>query len=80
MQPLLGRYILPWFGGGPSVWTSCLLFFQALLLAGYAYAHGVASRLAPRWQGRIHLALLAASVLALPIDPDRRGDGRCSRP
>ncbi len=70
VQPLLGRYILPWFGGGPSVWTSCLLFFQALLLAGYAYAHGIASRLPPNWQGRIHLALLALSVLALPIDPD----------
>ena len=70
VQPLLGRYILPWFGGGPSVWTSCLLFFQALLLAGYAYAHGIASRLGPRWQGRIHLTLLALSVFALPIDPD----------
>ena len=70
VQPLLGRYILPWFGGGPSVWTSCLLFFQALLLGGYAYAHGVASRLAPKWQGRLHLALLAVSLFALPIDPD----------
>ena len=70
VQPLLGRYILPWFGGGPSVWTSCLLFFQALLLAGYAYAHGVASRLGPRWQGLLHLALLTASLLALPVDPE----------
>ena len=69
VQPLLGRYILPWFGGGPSVWTSCMLFFQTLLLAGYAYAHGIASRLSPRAQGRLHLALLAVSLLALPIDP-----------
>ncbi|MEZ5395077.1 MAG: fused MFS/spermidine synthase [Bryobacterales bacterium] len=70
VQPLLGRYILPWFGGGPSVWTSCLLFFQALLLAGYAYAHGVASRLTPKWQGRLHMGLLLVSLFALPIDPD----------
>ncbi|MBI1353126.1 MAG: hypothetical protein GC160_02185 [Acidobacteria bacterium] len=70
VQPLLGRYILPWFGGGPSVWTSCMLFFQTLLLGGYAYAHGIASRLSPRWQARLHLALLAASLFALPLDPD----------
>src|ERR1700683_3334531 len=39
LQPMMGRYILPWFGGGPAVWTGCLLFFQTCLLAGYAYAH-----------------------------------------
>ena len=44
VQPILGRFILPWFGGGPGVWTTCLLFFQLLLLGGYAYAHGL-----PRW-------------------------------
>ncbi len=43
LQPMIGRYILPWFGGGPAVWTSCLLFFQACLLAGYAYAHWLGS-------------------------------------
>ena len=41
---MMGRYVLPWFGGGPAVWTNCLLFFQALLLAGYAYAHWLGSR------------------------------------
>jgi len=70
VQPLLGRYILPWFGGGPSVWTSCMLFFQALLLGGYAYAHWIASRLTPRTQGRLHIGILALSLLALPIDPN----------
>ncbi len=70
VQPLLGRYILPWFGGGPSVWTSCMLFFQALLLVGYAYAHGVASWLRPSRQGAVHLVLLAVSLWAIPIDPD----------
>src|SRR5687768_5140731 len=39
VQPLIARYILPWFGGGPGVWTTCMLFFQAVLLAGYGYAH-----------------------------------------
>lgn len=70
VQPLLGRYILPWFGGAPSVWTSCMLFFQALLLAGYAYAHWTASRIKPGRQAAVHIALLALSLLALPIDPD----------
>jgi len=70
VQPLLGRYILPWFGGGPSVWTSCMLFFQALLLGGYAYAHALSTRVRPSRQAQIHLALLAVSLLALPLDPD----------
>src|SRR6476659_4955951 len=39
VQPLIAKYILPWFGGGPGVWTACMLFFQLALLAGYAYAH-----------------------------------------
>ena len=70
VQPLLGRYILPWFGGAPSVWTSCMLFFQALLLGGYAYAHWVASRLKPSRQAVVHTVLLVVSLSALPIDPD----------
>ena len=45
VQLLMGKYILPWFGGTPAVWTACLLFFQVLLLAGDAYAHFVATRL-----------------------------------
>jgi hypothetical protein len=39
IQPLIAKYILPWFGGGPGVWTTCMLFFQVFLLAGYACAH-----------------------------------------
>jgi hypothetical protein len=69
VQPLIGRYLLPWFGGGPSVWTVCMLFFQILLLAGYAYAHGVRTRLSVRGQVVVHLALLAAAMLLLPIIP-----------
>ena len=39
VQPLIARYVLPWFGGGPGVWATCMLFFQVLLLGGYLYAH-----------------------------------------
>ena len=65
VQLLLGKYILPWFGGTPAVWTACLLFFQVLLLAGYAYAHFVASRLTPTQQSRLHSGLLICSILLL---------------
>lgn len=69
IQPLLGRFLVPWFGGTPEVWTACMLFFQLFLLAGYAYAHGL-SRLRPPVQAVIHLVLLsAAAVLALKIIP-----------
>jgi hypothetical protein len=69
VQPLIGKYILPWFGGGPGVWTTCLLFFQLLLLGGYAYAHVSTSRLRPRIQGYLHIGLLLASAALLPIGP-----------
>ncbi len=65
VQPLVGRYSLPWYGGTPGVWTACMLFFQAVLLGGYAYSHGLASRLAPRTQARVHLGLLAVAVVLL---------------
>jgi len=65
VQPLIGKFILPWFGGTPAVWTTCMLFFQALLLGGYGYAHGVASRWPLRRQALFHLFLLAATSLAI---------------
>ena len=72
VQPLIGKYILPWFGGAPGVWTTCLLFFQVALLAGYAYAHLVVSRLPPRWQAIVHVVLLLAVLATLPIVPAER--------
>ena len=69
LQPLIARLILPWFGGSASVWTTCMLFFQTLLLAGYAYAHALNARLAPRVQAWLHGGLLAASLLFLPVVP-----------
>jgi hypothetical protein len=70
VQPMMGRYILPWFGGGPAVWTVCLLFFQACLLAGYAYAHWLGKLANARLQAWIHMGLLAASLAFLPLRPD----------
>lgn len=69
VQPLIGKFILPWFGGGPGVWTACLLFFQVFLLGGYAYAHGLARALKPRHQAVVHLTLLAIALVLLPITP-----------
>ncbi len=69
VQPLIARLILPWFGGGAAVWTTCMLFFQSLLLAGYAYAHASNAKLVPRKQAILHIALLAAAAATLPIAP-----------
>jgi hypothetical protein len=70
VQPLISRFILPWFGGSPAVWSTSLLFFQVLLLGGYIYAHLLIRRLAPRAQVLTHLVLLAVAVAMLPIAPD----------
>jgi SAM-dependent methyltransferase len=70
VQPLMGKYILPWFGGGPGVWTTCMLFFQVVLLGGYGYAHFSSRCLKPRTQAIVHLILIAASLALLPITPD----------
>lgn len=65
VQLLLGKYILPWFGGAAAVWTTCMLFFQVLLLGGYAYAHFLNSRLEPRAQAWLHCAVVVTSLLLL---------------
>ncbi|MFV1995220.1 MAG: hypothetical protein ACC661_07270, partial [Verrucomicrobiales bacterium] len=69
VQPVIARYILPWFGGGPGVWTTCMLCFQVGLLGGYAYAHLIAMHLNPRRQVVVHAGLLALSLVLLPITP-----------
>ncbi|MBI5575553.1 MAG: fused MFS/spermidine synthase [Deltaproteobacteria bacterium] len=61
--------ILPWFGGSAAVWTTCMLFFQAVLLFGYLYAYGAVRLLKPKAQSAVHVLLLFASVLLLPIVP-----------
>ncbi len=68
MQPIVGKYLLPWFGGAPGVWSTCLVFFQILLLGGYLYAHLITTYLTG-WQQKVaHLSLLALTALALPTD------------
>ncbi|MDF1754985.1 MAG: fused MFS/spermidine synthase [Verrucomicrobiales bacterium] len=71
VQPIIARYILPWYGGSPAVWTTCMLFFQIGLLGGYAYAHLVASafRQKPRLQLWVHLAIVSLACVFLPITP-----------
>ena len=69
VQPLLGKMILPWFGGAAGVWIVCLLFFQVVLLLGYLYAHLLTRIFPARTQTLVHAGLLAASVLVLPILP-----------
>jgi hypothetical protein len=67
LQPMIGKMILPRLGGTPAVWNTCMVFFQALLLAGYAYAHLVATHLTPRRQVLLQLAVLIVPIFALPI-------------
>ena len=70
VQPLLGKFILPWFGGSPAVWTTCMLFFQVTLFLGYAYAHAITRWLSPRQQRNVHLGLIVCAMAVLPIAPN----------
>ena len=65
IQPMIGKYVLPWFGGTPAVWSTSMLFFQVLLTGGYAYAYWLAGRPNPRRQGLTHLVLLGCSLALL---------------
>jgi spermidine synthase len=69
VQPMVGKHILPWFGGVPSVWMTCLAFYQTALFVGYAYAWLLAARIPPRVQPVIHGALFLASLAVLPVLP-----------
>src|SRR5438309_11108903 len=66
VQPMIARMVLPRLGGAPTVWNSAMLVYQLLLLGGYAYAHWL-GRLRPSSQARVHVGLLAAAGLMLPI-------------
>ena len=67
VQPMVGKLVLPWFGGSAGVWTTCLLFFQTLLLLGYLYTHLVVRHLSHRGQVLLHGGLLAMALLTLPL-------------
>lgn len=79
IQPMIGKFILPWFGGAPAVWSTAMLFFQTLLTGGYAYAYWLIRRVKPNRQAQIHAALILFSMAVLaalssawtsPITPD----------
>jgi len=67
VELIVGKELLPWFGGAPAVWTTCLVFFQVVLLGGYAYAHIVVGRLPLRRQAAVHAILVALSVMLLAL-------------
>jgi len=69
VQPMFAKMVLPSLGGTPAVWNTCMVFFQAMLLGGYAYAHLGTKFLTPKRQAGVHVVLLAVSLIALPIAP-----------
>ncbi|HZJ22421.1 MAG TPA: hypothetical protein VFD54_03870 [Anaerolineales bacterium] len=67
IQPMIGKFILPWFGGTPAVWSTLMLFFQVLLTGGYAYAYWLIGRVEKRWQIIIHISLMAFAIIILVL-------------
>ena len=65
VEPILVKYLLPWFGGTSAVWTTSLLFFQLVLLAGYAYSHIVGTQMRPGKQAWSHITLVLVSLLLM---------------
>jgi len=69
VQPVMAKFILPWFGGSATTWTVCMLFFQLALLLGYAYVYAVSLPLTIRQQAIAQIVILAVAALFLPITP-----------
>lgn len=67
VQPMVGKMVLPSFGGTPAVWNTCMVFFQTVLLAGYLYAHGTIAWIGVRRQTLLHLVVMSAPLALLPI-------------
>lgn len=80
VEPLVGKLLLPLAGGTPAVWTTCMLFFQSALLAGYAYANYIAGRLATRSQVILHVLVVAVPLLFLPVAVNRADVARSAFP
>ena len=72
LEPMIGKRILPWFGGSAALWCTCLVFFQSALLAGYVYASSITRISSAATQAGIHIAILFASQFLLPIGPGIR--------
>jgi hypothetical protein len=75
IQPIAGKFLLPAFGGGASVWTACLFFFQSMLLAGYSYAYLLTATLKPGKQAILHGVLLLLSAIFMPLSFAVAGSG-----
>ena len=69
VQPLIAKLILPWFGGSAAVWTTCMLFFQMVLLLGYLYAHWLYRQLRAARQTWLHIGAAGGEPAVLPILP-----------
>src|ERR1044071_9311399 len=67
VQLITAKMLLPRLGGTPAVWTTCMLFFQVLLLAGYSYVLVTTARIGARTQAVLHLGLLLLSLLFVPL-------------
>lgn len=67
VQPMFARLILPLLGGSPAVWNTAMVFFQAVLLAGYAYAHASTTRLGAKRQSLWHVGILLVPLALLPL-------------
>src|SRR5688572_7349294 len=67
VQPMFTKMVLPYLGGTPGVWSVAMVFFQATLLAGYAYVHLITRWLPPRAAVIVHLAVMAVATLSLPL-------------
>src|SRR6516164_6480252 len=77
-EPMVGKMMLPLLGGAASVWITCLLFFQLMLLAGYGYAHALERYAGVRTQMQVHALLMLAATLFLPIHFTSRPDASAS--
>ena len=67
VQPIIAKQILPWFGGSSAVWTTCMVFFQMILLLGYWYADFVVRKLSKQAQAIFHSIVVLISLIWLPI-------------
>ena len=67
VQPMIGKFILPWFGGTPAVWSTVMLFFQVLLTGGYAYAYWLIGRVKSERQSSTHISLIGAALVLTGI-------------
>lgn len=67
LEPFVGKSLLPWYGGTPAVWNTCVFFFQLLLLLGYLYAHVLIKVLKTSHQFLVHAAVSVAALLTLPM-------------